>query len=64
MVVGDILHREHLPVLLRLLILRPEGGVGLKKCSKFEQIFFVFSIVCYAERNEMHICPSLSSVTN
>ena len=30
MVVGDILHREHLPVLLRLLILRPEGGVGLK----------------------------------
>ena len=30
-VVGDVLHREHLAVLLRLLILWPEGRIGLKR---------------------------------
>ena len=30
-IVGDVLHREHLAVLLRLLVLWPEGGVGLRR---------------------------------
>ena len=67
MVVRHVLHSEHLPVLLRLLILRPEGGVGLEiQMVKVREKCFHLFIVCYAEQqqNEMHICLSLPSVTN